>query len=77
MKRKEIKIWAAKNFNSTITLFCSEPKCNLETGLWEGDIFLDSRLYADLCPVLLESYEDRCLPWTYEPEEFIINYDNY
>lgn len=63
---KSKKCWAACNKDGFITLFTEQPKRNIETGKWEGPIYINSVVYK----AIKDLFEKVCFSWEREAEYF-------
>lgn len=68
MEKKPIKnkCWAAVNKSGFVVLFTDEPKRNEETGKWEGNLYVNSVVYA----AIKDIFEKASWNWEKEAEYF-------
>ena len=63
---KSKKFWAAVNKNGFIGMFTEQPSRNIETGKWEGSIYLNSVFYK----AIKDLFTKAKFTWEREPEYF-------
>ena len=61
-----IKCWAAVNKNGFIVLFTNQPKRNIDSGQWEGELYVNSIVYK----AIKDLFEKVNFSWEKEAEYF-------